>query len=170
MALNRKLDVPALLRDLAPADVRPLLRDSLTGSDLLKRHFRIVATRSLMLLKRYKGHEKSASQQQVASETLLEFARALENFAVVRETEREILEDTFDVRSIERLLERIGTGSLAVTRVSVDSPTPRAFGLATLSASDVVLESDEQRALQEYHRAVLAAIGETATESGQKGP
>jgi hypothetical protein len=28
-----------------------------------------------------------------------------------------------------------------------------------------VLESDEQRALQEYHRAVLEAIGETAPET-----
>jgi ATP-dependent Lhr-like helicase len=167
MALNRKLDVRGLLADIDPEAVRGLLRDSLTGSDLLKRHFRIVATRSLMLLKRYKGQEKSASQQQVASETLLEFARTLEDFAPMTETNREILEDTFAVGAIEQIIERIQEGSLALGQVTVDSPSPRAFGLATLSASDVVLESDEQRAQLEYHRAVLEAIGETAPETAE---
>ncbi|MEF8808573.1 ATP-dependent helicase, partial [Natronomonas sp.] len=68
MPLNRKVDIDGIIADIDPEDVRSDLRAALDGTDLLKRYFRINATRSLMILKRYKGHEKSASQQQVSSE------------------------------------------------------------------------------------------------------
>jgi ATP-dependent Lhr-like helicase len=61
MPLNRKVDVGGILRDLDPEAVRSDLRDALDGTDLLKRYFRINATRALMILKRYKGYEKSAA-------------------------------------------------------------------------------------------------------------
>ncbi|PSP53731.1 helicase, partial [Halobacteriales archaeon QH_7_68_42] len=82
MPLNRKVDVVGVIGDVDPGDVRPDLRASLAGTDLLKRYFRINATRSLMILKRYKGYEKSASEQQVSSEMLLGFADGLADFAV----------------------------------------------------------------------------------------
>jgi ATP-dependent Lhr-like helicase len=160
MPLNRKVDLPGILRDLDPADVRSLLREALTDTDLLQRYFRINATRSLMILKRYKGHEKSASQQQVSSEMLLGFATELENFAVVEETYREIVEDRLDLAGIQTVLGRIRAGDVTVTERTVDSPTPRAFGLATLMASDVVLAEDESAALQAFHERVVEEIGE----------
>jgi len=158
LPLNRKVDLAGLLADIAPDDVRADLRASLEGTDLLKRYFRINATRSLMILKRYKGHEKSASQQQVNSEMLLGFARDLEEFAVVEETYREILEDKLHVEGIETVIEAIRDGDVEVVSTRVDSPSPKAFGLATLMASDVVLAEDESRVLQEFHERVLDEI------------
>ena len=158
LPLNRKVDLAGLLADIDPVDVRADLRASLDGTDLLKRYFRINATRALMILKRYKGHEKSASQQQVDSEMLLGFARDLTEFAVVEETYREILEDKLHVGGIETVLGEIQAGELEVVTTRVDSPSPRAFGLATLMASDVVLAEDESAVLQEFHRRVLDEI------------
>ncbi|WP_247729115.1 DEAD/DEAH box helicase [Halovivax limisalsi] len=158
MPLNRKVDVPGILEGLDPAAVREDLRDALSGTDLLQRYFRINATRSLMILKRYKGYEKSASEQQVSSEMLLGFAEDLDEFAVVEETYREILEDKLAVDVIESIVDRIDAGDLAVERSLLDSPSPRAFGLATLSASDVVLAEDESAALQSFHDRVVAEI------------
>ncbi|MDX1748635.1 MAG: helicase, partial [Halobacteriales archaeon] len=86
MPLNRKVDVAGLIEGLDPDAVVGDLREALSGTDLLKRYFRINATRSLMILKRYKGYEKSAAQQQVSSEMLLSFAQGLESFAVMEET------------------------------------------------------------------------------------
>jgi len=114
-----------------------------------------------MILKRYKGYEKSASEQQVSSEMLLGFAQDLEDFAVIEETYREILEDKLDLAGIETVLGAIGAGDIDVVSQSVDSPTPRAFGLATLSASDVVLAEDESAVLQSFHERVMAEIGES---------
>jgi ATP-dependent Lhr-like helicase len=158
MPLNRKVDVVGVIGDVDPGDVRPDLRASLAGTDLLKRYFRINATRSLMILKRYKGYEKSASEQQVSSEMLLGFADGLEDFAVMEETYREILEDKLNVAAIEGVLAAVGDGDVTVESYRVDSPSPRAFGLATLMASDVVLAEDEGEVLREFHRRVLDEI------------
>jgi len=158
MPLNRKVDLGGIVRALDPDRVRDQLRASLGGTDLLQRYFRIDATRSLMILKRYKGHEKSASKQQVDSDMLLGFASELEAFAVVEETYREILEDKLNVAGIEEVVGAIAAGEIAVETVRVDSPSPTAFGLATLLASDVVLAEDESAVLQEFHERVVAEI------------
>ncbi|MFB6172300.1 MAG: ATP-dependent helicase [Haloarculaceae archaeon] len=166
MPLNRKVDLAGVLASLDPDDVRADLRTALDGTDLLKRYFRINATRSLLVLKRYKGHERSASQQQVTSEMLLGFAQDLDGFVVVEETVREILEDRLHVAGIEAVLDAVQAGEVAVEHHRVDSPTPRAFGLATLAASDVVLAEDESAALREFHERVLEAIDD-AVATGQ---
>ena len=158
MPLNRKVDIEGVIRDIDPTDVRPDLRASLDGTDLLQRYFRINATRSLMILKRYKGYEKSASEQQVSAEMLLGFAEDLGDFAVVEETYREILQDKLNVDAIEDVVGDIRDGTLDLTTVRVDSPSPRAFGLATLMASDVVLAEDESAVLAEFHRRVMESI------------
>ncbi|PSP34000.1 helicase [Halobacteriales archaeon QH_10_67_22] len=163
MPLNRKVDVVGVIEDIDPDDARADLRASLDGTDLLQRYFRINATRALMILKRYKGYEKSASEQQVSSEMLLGFAESLEDFAVVEETYREILEDKLHVEGIEQVLAAVGAGEVTVEHHRVDSPSPRAFGLATLMASDVVLAEDESEVLREFHQRVVEAIDETGT-------
>ncbi|QFU81329.1 ATP-dependent helicase [Natronorubrum aibiense] len=165
MPLNRKVDLEGLIGDLEADDVREDLRQAISGTDLLQRYFRINATRALMILKRYKGYEKSASEQQVSSEMLLGFAEELEEFAVIEETYREILEDKLTVDEIEDIVGALEAGDLDVSRTLLDSPTPRAFGLATLSASDVVLAEDESAALQAFHEHVLEEISD---ESGRR--
>jgi len=165
MPLNRKLDLVGIIEDIDPEAVRADLRASLDGTDLLKRYFRIDATRALMILKRYKGYEKSASQQQVSSEMLLGFAEELENFAVIEETYRELLEDKLDVGAIEDVVADVETGKIEVRSQRLSSPTPRAFGLATLMASDVVLAEDESRVLQEFHERVLESIDDGRSEA-----
>ncbi|AWB27990.1 ATP-dependent helicase [Halococcoides cellulosivorans] len=164
MPLNRKVDPVNLLEGLDPETVREDLRDALDGTDLLQRYFRINATRALMILRNYKGHSKSASQQQVDAEMLIDFAQELPNFAVMEETYREIAEDKLDVAGIEGVLAAIEAGDIEVVSHRVDSPTPRAFGLATLSASDVVLAEDESAVLQDFHERVMAEIEGEAVE------
>jgi ATP-dependent Lhr-like helicase len=166
MPLNRKVDIARIVDDLDPETAREDLRASLDGTDLLQRYFRINATRSLMILKRYKGYEKSASEQQVSSEMLLGFAEDLGDFAVVEETYREILEDKLNVDGIETVLRAIQDGDVDVVRTRVDSPSPRAFGLATLMASDVVLAEDESAVLQEFHQRVLNEIADGDADDG----
>jgi ATP-dependent Lhr-like helicase len=166
LPLNRKVDLTGIVAAIDPDEVRADLRASLDGTDLLDRYFRINATRALMILKRYKGHEKSASQQPVNSEMLLGFAEGLDDFAVIEETYREILEDKLNVAGVESVVESIRAGDVTVSSTRVDSPTPKAFGLATLMASDVVLAEDESQVLKEFHRRVLDEIesdGESAS-------
>ncbi|MFB6137336.1 MAG: ATP-dependent helicase [Halobacteriaceae archaeon] len=169
MPLNRKVDVADVLRSIDPADVRDDLRAALDGTDLLQRYFRIVATRSLLILKRYKGYEKSAAEQQVSSEMLLGWAEDLEEFAVLEETYRELLEDKLAVADIRDILGRVHDGDIAVPTVRVSSPSPRAFGLASLADSDVVLAEDEDEVVRAFHRRVLEEIGEADDAGAESG-
>jgi len=162
MPLNRKVDVASLIAGLDPDSVVGDLRAALDGTDLLKRYFRINATRSLMILKRYKGYEKSAAQQQVSSEMLLSFAQGLDSFSVMEETYREILDDKLNVDGIREVLSAVQRGDVTVESRSADTPSPRAFGLATLMASDVVLAEDESEVLKAFHERVLAEIDDAA--------
>jgi ATP-dependent Lhr-like helicase len=124
-----------------------------------------------MILKRYKGHEKSASQQQVSSEMLLDFADQKDSFAVMEETYREILEDKLNIEAIEAFLSGLASDRVELSVTRVDSPSPRAFGLATLAASDVVLAEDESAVLREFHERVMAAIedGDAASAAETAG-
>jgi len=165
MPLNRKVDVAGIIRDLNPESAIEDLRAALDSTDLLQRYFRINATRSLMILKRYKGYEKSAAQQQVSSEMLLSFAQDLDSFAVIEETYREITEDKLNITGVTEFLQSVDKGDIEVVTHTVDSPSPRAFGLATLMASDVVLADDESAVLQEFHDRVLSAIGDESLDA-----
>jgi ATP-dependent Lhr-like helicase len=118
-----------------------------------------------MILKRYKGYEKSASEQQVSAEMLLGFAEELDEFAVIEETYRELLSDKLNVAGIEDIVTDIDRSEIDVVHTRLDSPSPRAFGLATLLASDVVLAEDESAVLAEFHRRVLEEISDDGTET-----
>jgi ATP-dependent Lhr-like helicase len=88
---------------------------------------------------------------------------------VIAETYREIMEDKLNVAGIATILDRVDAGDVEVTTTSVASPTPRAFGLATLAASDVVLAEEESAALQAFHERVLDEIGERTPRDGVAG-
>ena len=163
MPLNYKVDIVRAIQSLATSDVRAALREAIAGTDIEKRYFRINATRSLLILSTYKGVDKSPKEQQVSSEMFLEFARELEAFVVLEETHRELLEDHFLVDTIEAILGAIAEDTVAIERIRVPSPSPFAFGLATLSASSVVLTGDDNTTVRAYHRRVLDTIDEEAS-------
>jgi ATP-dependent Lhr-like helicase len=158
LPLNRKVDVAAILRELDPVTVREDLREAVQGTDLHQRYFRIDAARSLLILKRYKGYEKTAAEQQVSAEMLLSFAEELDEFAVAEETYRELLEDRLDLAGLREVLGGVAAGDVDIVRHTVDSPTPLSFGLATLVDSDTVLAEDESAVLREFHARVTESI------------
>ena len=158
LPLNRKVDVAGILRELDPETVREDLREAVQGTDLLQRYFRIDAARSLLILKRYKGYEKTAAEQQVSAEMLLSFAEELDEFAVTEETYRELLEDRLDLGGVREVLGEVADGDVDVVHHTVDSPTPLSFGLATLVDSDTVLADDESAVLREFHARVTESI------------
>jgi len=157
---NRKMDVYDIVESVRPENADDILREALRGSELLKRYFRINATRSLMILRNYKGNSKSAARQQVSSDMLINYAEDLDRFAVLDETYREVMEDKLDIEHVKDVLRGIHDGEVDVYAIEPDSPTPMAFGIASLAASDVVLAEDEDEVLREFHARVMDAIGD----------
>lgn len=152
------LNISDALQDIDVGDAEEILRNSLSGTDFLKRYFRINATRSLMILRNYKGNHKSAKQQQVSSEMLLGYAEDLEEFSVVEETYREIMEDKLNVDKIRSFVSDVHDGNVEIYEESVSTPSPRSFSTAALASEDVIAADDESEALKEFHDQVVAQI------------
>jgi ATP-dependent Lhr-like helicase len=90
---------------------------------------------------------------------MLSYAHKLENFSVLEESYREIIEDKLEIDHIQEIVHGIKCGEIEIELLSVDSPSPLAFGIASLSASDVVLAEDKTSLLKEFHRRVMEKIG-----------
>lgn len=157
--LEKKADPVRILRDIRADECCAVLEEAVGDTQLLKRVFRINAARSFMILRNYMGKRRSARRQQVSADMLIKFAKRLDGFAVMRETYREVIEDRFEVENIRRIVDGIGAGTIEVVLTRAASPSPLAFGIATLGVSDAVYAQDKLSMLREFQRRVMSSIG-----------
>jgi len=163
LPLEHRVDMPALLGNIRAEDCEAILQEAIGNTNLLKRVFRINAARSYMILKNYAGKRKSARRQQVSADMLIGLAKKLDDFSVLKETYREVIEDKFEVGNIRQVFSGIGTGEIEIVMKRAASPSPLAFGIATLGMSDAVYVEDKSSMLREFRRRVMQSIyGESA--------
>ncbi|MFB3766115.1 MAG: ATP-dependent helicase [Methanotrichaceae archaeon] len=156
---TKKVDIRKILMSIDDDNCEALLHNAIENTHLLKSLFRINACRCFMILRNYMGRRKSARRQQVSADMLIYFARKLDRFAVLDESYREIIEDKFEVENIKEILRGIQSGDIAVVLKKADSPSPMAFGIATVGASDVIFAEDRLSLLKEFHKRVMEKIG-----------
>ncbi|MFQ6050178.1 MAG: ATP-dependent helicase [Candidatus Hydrothermarchaeota archaeon] len=158
LPINRKVNLKNYLIEISKMNCEDILERSVENTHLLKRIFRINAARSFMILRNYKGRKKSARRQQISADMLIYFAKKLDDFAVLRESYREIIEDKFEVENIKEILGGIKSGKIQITEKFSRSPSPMAFGIATMGASDVVFVKDKLALLRDFHKRVMETI------------
>ncbi len=147
------------LEDLRSGELRDVLKRAIINTELMKRRFRHVAVRSLMILRNYKGHEISVGRQQTSAATLLRVVKRWEDFPVLKETFREILEDYMDVEHAEEVLRRIEEGRIRVVELEPQRvPSPFAYNIVLEGLSDIVLMEDRRALIQRFHDMVMARI------------
>ena len=129
-----KVNLPAIIGSIRAENCEQLLYRAVQNTSLLKSVFRINATRCFMILKSYKGRQKSARHQQFDADMLIGFAGRLDEFAVLRESFREIIEDRFEVENIKEVLRGLACGEIEVVMKKGKAPSPMAFGLASWRA------------------------------------
>jgi ATP-dependent Lhr-like helicase len=156
--LEKRADPARILRAIRADECQAILEEAVGETQLLKRVFRINAARSFMILKNYMGRKRSARRQQVSADMLIKFAKQLPNFAVMRETYREVIEDRFEAENIRRIADGIGAGEIDIVLTCVASPSPLAFGIATLGVSDAVYAQDRLTMLREFQKRVMSSI------------
>jgi len=157
---GERLDEKKIIGWVKKKDLRKVLEEALEKTDVLKRRFRHCAGRSLMILRSYKGREKSVGRQQVHSEFLYRAVKKISNeFPILREARREVMEDLMDVVNAERVLEWVEEGKVKfkIVRVSMVSP----FGLQMLTRGrlDLIKMEDRAKFLKRMHELHMKIIG-----------
>ena len=157
--MDKSLNGTALLQSLDPDTLYDVMRDVLAKTEVLKRRFRHCAARSLMILRNYKGNQKTVSRQQLNSRLLIAAVRRIsDDFIILEEARREVLEDLMDIQHAKQILEGIHDDTIRISETYGEIPSPFAFNLVTLGYSDVMKMEDKQEFLQRMHNKVKAKI------------
>lgn len=142
-------------------NVEEVLKEAIEKTDVLARRFRHCATRSLMILRNYKGRSKSVGKQQLKSHFLLHAVRKITNeFPILREARREVMEDLMDIENAKKVLQRIKEKNVKIAIVETEVPSPFAINLILQGYSDLIKIEDKQEFLKRMHAEHLKVINE----------
>jgi ATP-dependent Lhr-like helicase len=105
---GQHLEEEKILKWVKSKDVRAIVNEAIERTDVLRRRFRHCAGRAFMILRQYKGREKTVGRQQVHSELLYSAVKKISNeFPILQEARREVLEDVMDVEHAEQVVKWI---------------------------------------------------------------
>ncbi|AOV94824.1 hypothetical protein AQV86_02765 [Nanohaloarchaea archaeon SG9] len=159
---RRPIDMEKLLEELENCDPEKELRDAVRKTELMKRRFRHVGGRSLMILRNYQGSSKTVGQQQMKGHFLLSTIRNEygEDFPMIKETYREIMEDAMDIQHAKDVIEGLEAGEISYSISNTSIPSPFSHNLLLQGNTDVVKMEDKKERLQKLHQQVIERIGE----------
>jgi ATP-dependent Lhr-like helicase len=158
---GEKLDEQKIIDFVKSKDLKTILKEAVERTEVLQRRFRHCAARSLMILRNYKGREKSVGKQQVHSGFLLTAVRKISlEFPILREARREVFEDLMDVSSAEKVLKWIETGKVRVKLVRNVIVSPFGVNLMLQGRTDLIRMEDKAKFLKRMHELHLKIIQE----------
>src|SRR3989344_2042473 len=156
---SENLEIEKALKELAPNNVEEILKEAVEKTDVLTRRFRHCASRSLMILRNYKGAKKSVKKQQMKSHFLISAVRKIsKDFPILKEAKREVLEDLMDIENAKKVLEDIKNGKIKISIDYVKIPSPFALGLLLQGHLDLMKIEDKQEFLQRMHEVYMSEI------------
>ena len=154
-----KINIIEALKAIKSKEINEVLNKAIEKSEILKRRFRHCAVRSLMILKEYKGKKKRVGRQQVSSMLLISAIRRIsEDFPILKEAKREVLEDLMDIQNLKLIIEEIEKGKIEIKEVQTQIPSPFAFNLVLQGYTDILKFEDRMKFLRNMHQLVLAKI------------
>jgi ATP-dependent helicase Lhr and Lhr-like helicase len=151
---------------LKQGDFRSVLEQAIEKSEVMQRRFRHCAARSLMILRQYMGKKKNAGRMQISSRILYNAVKRIgDDFPILKEARREVLEDLMDCEHAQQIIEGVVNSRIKVEEIATDIPSPFSFGLIVGGYSDVIKIEDKQEFLKRMHQIVIAKI---ALKEGKK--
>jgi len=151
---GEKLGIERALKELNEKEknFRQILEEAVNRTDVLARRFRHCATRSLMILRNYKGKNKSVGKQNIKSHFLLHAIKKIsKDFPILREARREVLEDLMDIENATQVLKWIKEKKVEIKIIDTKLPSPFAVNLILDSYSDLLRMEDKHEFLKRMH-------------------
>jgi ATP-dependent Lhr-like helicase len=154
-----KLPIQQVFNLLKKNPVRGLSELAIEKTEVLSRRFRHCATRSLMILRSYRGKKKSVGRQQMSSRLLLSAVQRIgRDFPILKEARREILEDFMDIEASEKVVQWINEGRVKVVEKNTEVPSPFAFNLFAQGHADVLKMEGRLDFIKRMHEKVKKSI------------
>jgi ATP-dependent helicase Lhr and Lhr-like helicase len=160
LSADKQFNAVRAFQMLKSDNFRQILEDSIERSEILHRRFRHCAGRSLMILRQYMGRKKSAGRMQIGSKILFNAVKRIgNNFPILMEARREVLEDLMDFEHAQSIIDQVVSKDIKLVQTDNSIPSPFAFSLIAGGYSDVIKIEDKQQFLKRMHEQVLAQIG-----------
>ncbi len=163
LGCEKPFNAVAAFRLLKSDKLPEVLFAAIDQSEVLRRRFRHCAARSLMILREYLGHRKHVGRQQVSSQILINAVRRIsQDFPILKEARREVLEDLMDMVNASLVINWVEEGRVKVKQANTSMPSPFAFNIVMEAHTDVMRMEDKMDFLKRMHAKVLNRIGERA--------
>lgn len=154
-------DMKNIIGDIYTTGVSLLLKRNIRRTELMKRKFRHVAARSFMILRNYKGYKIPVGRQQVNSQLIFKAAEEIDpNFPVIKETYREIMNETMDLPRTSELISRLRDGKVNYKIIKTTIPSPFSHSIMTFGHADAIMMKERHKYLQRLHKHVMKRISE----------
>ncbi len=156
---GESLDESKIIDLVKSKDLREILQEAIERTEVLRRRFRHCASRSLMILRSYKGREKSVGKQQMHSGFLFTAVKKISNeFPILREARREVLEDLMDIKNAVNVLKWVEEGRVKIKVVRVPIVSPFGLNLMMQGRSDLIKMEDRAKFLKRMHELHMKVI------------
>jgi ATP-dependent Lhr-like helicase len=159
LQFSGRVSIEKLLGMVHAWNIEEILHLALRNSEVLRRRFRHCATRSLMILRNYRGRTKSVGRQQMSSRLLLSAVlRMPEDFPILKEAEREVLEDLMDIQKAKKVLTDLDQGMIGIKIIQSEMFSPFAFNIAAQGHLDIIKMEDRITFIKRMHEQVLEHV------------
>ncbi|MBI2144129.1 ATP-dependent helicase [Candidatus Woesearchaeota archaeon] len=160
VACEKPFNPLAALKLLKSDKMAQVMAAAIERTEILRRRFRHCAARALMILREYMGRRKHVGRQQVSSQILFNAVKRISNdFCILKEARREVLEDLMDLPAAANVLKLVEEGKIKAKQINTTTPSPFAFNIVLEAHTDVMRIEDKMEFLKRMHRKVLERIG-----------
>ena len=126
----------------SPQEFKDLVLRQLGSTSLFAAKFREAAGRALLLPKRRPGVRAPLWQQRKRSADLLAVASRFPSFPILLETYRDCIRDVFDLPAVAAILAGVQRGSIRVTNLETNRPSPFAASLLFSYVANYIYDGD----------------------------
>jgi ATP-dependent Lhr-like helicase len=147
------LDEKKIIAWVNSKNLYEILKEAIEKTDILKRRFRHCAARSLMILRNYKGRERTIGKQQVYSELLFYAIKKIsDEFPILKEARREVFEDLMDIKNAKLVLGWIEQKKVNFEIIRTPIVSPFGLTLFMQGKNDIIKMEDRTAFLKRMHQ------------------
>ncbi len=159
LPVGKILDVDEIPSLVKSTNLERIIKKSILNTELFQSRFRHVANRGFMILRRSTKRSIPVSRQNMYAKRILNSIKDKDDFPIIKETYREILEDYMDLQNSLVVLKKIEKKDIKIEFTPLlEIPSPFAHGIVLLGSTDVVQISDRTALLRDLHEKVLAKV------------